>query len=71
MATDTDPLQCYTPAERHVLEFVMHCSGKTLDDINPRWCLLQAWAIGELAKLGVISNRLAPLVEIAFSKGAG
>ena len=53
MATDTDPLQCYTPAERHVLEFVMHCSGKTLDDINPRWCLLQAWAIGELAELGV------------------
>ena len=49
MATGTYSLQCYTPAERHVLEFVMHCSGKTLDDINPRWCLLQAWAIGELA----------------------
>ena len=48
MATDDTTLEDFMPAEQDVLEFVMHCSGKTLDDINARWCLLQAWAIGEL-----------------------
>ena len=47
MPTDLT-LNDYTPEERDILDALMRSSGKTLDEINPRWCLLQAWAIGEL-----------------------